>query len=66
MEKIIHNVETGEVESISLTDEELAAKQAQQTAEALRLEQIAAAKKSAEEKLNALGLSVDDLKALGL
>lgn len=66
----IHNVQTGEIEIIELTDEEQAIKDAE--AEAIRLAKLAeaeaqaAAKTAAEAKLAALGLTVEDLKALGL
>ena len=65
----IHNAETGEVIERDMTAEELAqwetdrAQEAQRQAEA---EAKAQAKASAEAKLAALGLTADDLKALGL
>lgn len=66
----IHNVQTGEIEIIELTDEEQAILDAE--AEANRLAKLAeaeakaAAKAAAEAKLAALGLTVEDLKAIGL
>ena len=68
--KQIHNVQTGEIEIIELTDEEQAILDAE--AEAIRLAKLAeieakaAAKAAAEAKLAALGLTVEDLTALGL
>jgi hypothetical protein len=65
MFKLVHNVESGETTKIELTEEEIAdlnddggiaAKKAQQSA----------AKEAAQAKLAALGLTTDDLKALGL
>jgi hypothetical protein len=61
------------VQSVPLTEEELAQREADriaaEEAEAARVAEEAAraeAKASAEAKLAALGLSVDELKALGL
>lgn len=69
MKKLVHNVETGEVSEVELTAEEVAQVEldreiARQEAEALVIKE--AAKASAETKLAALGLTADDLKALGL
>jgi hypothetical protein len=69
MKKLVHNVETGEVSEVELTAEEVAQVEldreiARQEAEALVIKE--AAKASAETKLAALGLTTDDLKALGL
>jgi hypothetical protein len=65
----IHNAETGEVIEREMTDNELAQYEANQAAEVAR--QAAEAAKVAEKaaalaKLAALGLTEDDLKALGL
>jgi hypothetical protein len=63
--KLMHNVETGEIAEIELTEQEIAELNddggiaAKKQAEAL-------AKEAAEAKLAALGLTADDLKALGL
>lgn len=66
---IEHNVTTGEVIEREMTAKELAQfakdvaeREAIETAEA----QAAAAKEAAQAKLAALGLTTDDLKALGL
>ncbi len=74
MEKVTEiNAITGEVIERSMTDAELAQrKKDQEEAEKLalakskELEEKAAAKALAEAKLEALGLTADDLKALGL
>ena len=65
----IHNIETNEIIDREMTDDEFAAYTAQQKldAEQAALESEAmAAKESAQAKLEALGLTADDLKALGL
>lgn len=65
----ILNVESGEVEEREMTNEELAQyekDQADAIAEADLALQAANKKAAAEAKLAALGLDVDDLKALGL
>lgn len=65
----IHNIETNEVIDREMTDDEFAAYTAQKQldAEQAALESEAmAAKESAQAKLEALGLTADDLKALGL
>jgi hypothetical protein len=68
--KQIHNVETGEIQIIELTDEEQAIKDAQDeanlNAKLAAAEAKAAVKAAAETKLAALGLTVEDLQALGL
>lgn len=66
MEKIVHNVETGEIEKVALSQTEL---EKQQESDEIWLQQQAAklaAKAQAEAKLAALGLTPDDLKALNL
>ena len=65
----IHNAETNEIIDREMNDEEIVTYEADQKAEKLLQEAIAkaAAKKAAAEaKLLALGLTADDLKALGL
>jgi len=62
MEKLVHNVETGEIKIVPLSESDIALGQSIQD----ELEARQAAKTQAQEKLLALGLSVDDLKALGL
>ncbi len=67
--KVIHNVETGEIIEREMNADELAQWQADQESAQLVKEQEAAAaakKAAAEAKLAALGLTADDLKALGL
>ena len=64
-----HNVETGEVIEREATAEELAQKAIDDTQTAARLaeaEAKAEAKAAAQAKLAALGLTVEDLTALGL
>ena len=64
-----HNVETGEVIERELTAEELAQKAIDDAQAAARLAEIEAkeqAKAAAQAKLEALGLTVEDLTALGL
>ena len=62
----IHNIETDEVIDREMTDDEFAQYEANATAEAERKSAIESAKSAAEAKLKALGLTADDLKALGL
>ena len=63
---IEHNVETGEVVEREMTKIELS-DYAKQVAEVqAQSEAIKTAKESAEAKLAALGLTADDLRALGL
>lgn len=64
-----HNATTGEVTIREMTDTEIEQFEADKAAiEAKRKAAVAAesAKKEAEAKLTALGLTLDDLKALGL
>ena len=67
--KTIHNIETGEIIQEELTAEDLAIKAADE-AEAIAKKaakvQAEADKAIATAKLSALGLTADDLKALGL
>ncbi len=65
----IHNAETGEVIERDMTEDELAqweADKAELAAKAKAELEKAAKKAAAEAKLAALGLDVDDLRALGL
>lgn len=73
MSKLIVNVETGEVIERELNAEELAQQEidsvnfaAKLQAEKAEAEAKAQAKAQAEAKLAKLGLTTDDLKALGL
>lgn len=73
MFRIEHNVQTGEIKEIPLTDEEIADVLARQKAAKSKVIGIQQAKAEAEAKrqtalakLAALGLEEDDLKALGL
>ena len=65
----IHNTKTDEIIDREMNDEEFAQYQADQVAEVARkaeAEAKAEAKAAAQAKLAALGLTVDDLQALGL
>jgi membrane protein involved in colicin uptake len=65
----IHNVESGEVIEREMNSDELAqweADEAKAAAEAQAKAEAAVKKAAAEAKLAALGLTTDDLKALGL
>ena len=69
----IHDIETGEISQREMTAEELAQRKADLDATVLFLEQEAEAKAEAKAtkevvqvKRAALGLTTDDLKALGL
>lgn len=65
----IHNVETGEIIEREMTAAELAQyekDQAEAIAFATKQEEVNASKAAAQAKLAALGLTTDDLKALGL
>jgi hypothetical protein len=67
--KVIHNVTTGEIEQVDLTADEIAvikADEAAAIAEAEAAAEAEVAKAAAKAKLAALGLTADDLKALGL
>ncbi len=64
-----HNTETNEMIDREMTDAEFEKYQADQAAEVIRQAQIKATAKTkaeAEAKLIKLGLTVDDLRALGL
>jgi hypothetical protein len=65
----IHNLETNEITDREMNDEEFSkfeADQATQATEVVAQAEAAAKKLAAEAKLAALGLTSDDLKALGL
>ena len=65
----IHNCETGEVIERDMTEAEIAHLELvreQGNAQELAKQQILVAKAAAQAKLEALGLTADDLKALGL
>jgi hypothetical protein len=65
----IHNIETDEIIEREMNDEEYAAYEANELLIAEKERKIneqAAKKTAAEAKLAALGLTADDLKALGL
>jgi hypothetical protein len=68
--KQIENVETGEINIVELSDEEQSAVIAERESYTrIKLEkraEAAAKKATAEAKLAALGLTAEDLKALGL
>jgi hypothetical protein len=65
----IHNIETNEIVDREMNDIEFAQYEADQEASAILQTQLQAkadAKTAAQEKLAALGLTVEDLTALGL
>jgi hypothetical protein len=65
----IHNAESNEIIDREMNDAEFAQHQADQAAEAARVvakEEAETAKTAAQAKLTALGLTVEDLQALGL
>jgi hypothetical protein len=72
MEKLlitIHNSETGEIETREMNDAEIQQVELRKTrlsAEATAQAEAEKAKAAAQAKLAALGLTTDDLKALGL
>jgi hypothetical protein len=61
-----YDAATGTVEVIPLTVDEIADRESLATAQAEAKAQAEADKASAQAKLAALGLTADDLKALGL
>jgi len=63
--KLVHNVETGEVTEVELTEQEIV-KLNDDGGMLAQKQKEAAAKQAAQTKLAALGLTTDDLKALGL
>jgi hypothetical protein len=65
----IHNVETDEIIDREMTNAEFAKYEAEQEAESIKATEAEAkseAKVAAQAKLAALGLTVEDLQALGL
>lgn len=62
----IHDLSTNDIVDREMTDSEFESYQAKQAAEAEAVAIALAAKESAEAKLAALGLTSEDLKALGL
>jgi len=71
--KTVHNAETGETQEIPLTAQEITELKAQkekdaerETARQAEAELKAQTKAAAQAKLAALGLTVEDLQALGL
>lgn len=67
--KRIHNLETNEIIDREMNDEEFAQWEKDQLNDKTKIQaetQAAAKKAAAEAKLAALGLTADDLKALGL
>jgi hypothetical protein len=65
----IHNLTTGEIENREMNEQELkqlAIDEQEYAAFKAHQETIKTAKEAAEAKLAALGLTTDDLKALGL
>ena len=62
----IHDTANNEIIDREMTDDEYAAFIADQQVLAAKKAQAEAAKAAAENKLAALGLTADDLKALGL
>ena len=66
MKKIEHNAQTGEIIEIEMTQEEIDAWNERQAKDAEVFNNARQAKQAAEAKLAALGLTADDLKALGL
>lgn len=65
----IHNVETGEIKTREMTSQELQQWTNEKAAnDAIKAQEAdkQAAKEAAQAKLSALGLTTDDLRALGL
>ena len=62
----MHDLATDKIVDREMTTDEFAAYQSQQASQTKAIEEAIAAKKSAEAKLATLGLTADDLKALGL
>lgn len=61
MKRLEHNVETGEIQEIEMTPNEIKQFEAEAKAEADRIAAIA--QPTVAEKLASVGLSIDDLKA---
>ena len=66
MESLVINCETGEETRVPYTKEQIAEVEALGVITQTELQTQKQAKESAAAKLEALGLSLDDLKALGL
>jgi hypothetical protein len=66
MIRVEHNVTTGEILEIELTPKEIEERQAQAALVAAEKAEAQAKRLTALAKLEALGLTADDLKALGL
>jgi hypothetical protein len=62
----IHDTDTNEITDREMTEDEFAVYQAEAEAYANYVNQNKNAKETAQTKLTALGLTADDLKALGL
>lgn len=62
----IHNADTGEITDREMTDAELAEYETHNGVLSQLQNEAESAKIAAETKLTALGLTIDDLKALGL
>ena len=62
----IHNTETNEIIDREMTNAEIAQNEKNREAEVAEAEARAAVKAAAQAKLAALGLTVEDLQALGL
>ena len=66
MIRVEHNATTGEILEIELTAKEIEERQAQAALVAAEKAEAQAKRSTALAKLEALGLTADDLKALGL
>ena len=66
MESLVINCETGEETRVPYTEEQITEAETLGSISQAELKTQAEAKKSAEAKLAALGLTANDLKALGL
>lgn len=62
----IHDMATNIITDREMNDEEFAQYEADQAARVVAEEEATAAKAAAQAKLTALGLTVEDLQALGL
>jgi len=66
MKRVEHNVTTGEILEIELTPKEIEERQAQAALVAAEKAEAQSKRLNALAKLEALGLTTEDLKALGL
>jgi hypothetical protein len=64
--RIVHNVETNEIFEVEVDSQEIELNLLEKTRSENEATAKAAAKAAAEVKLAALGLTADDLRALGL